>query len=119
MTMYKPVSNAYRADNKSIRNLLFEICEHYSDRKFIMKSEVFHSYCREGACNYSIRYCNNEDGSTLLTFKGPIIKGFVIECIIYAHPNEYGVDSEIEEIYFQGELRYQKPQDATEAVLLF
>lgn len=119
MALYNVVSKAYRADSKSIKELLFEICQNDKQRKFIMKSQVFHNFCREGLCNYSTRGCS-DDGKTLISLKGPLISGFTIECVIHAHDNEYGVDAEIEEIYYQGNMLYQKPlEENAEALLLF
>lgn len=119
MSLYKVVSKAYRADSKSIKDVLFEICQNEKQRKFVLKSDVFHRFCREGACNYTSRGYS-DDGKTLITLKGPIISGFTIECVIYPHDNEYGVDTEIEEIYCQGSLIYQKPlEENAEALLLY
>ena len=122
--LYKPVHSAFRANERTIRDLIEMITQEefeYKDKEIILQSETFHHISKNGGCwNYSFGYTSEKDGGkTYMTISGGVLMKICIEYVIYAHPNEYGVDTRILKITDGNDVIYQAPEQATDAILLY
>lgn len=122
--LYKPASLAFRANEKSIIDLIelftrkdFE----HKEKEIVLQSETFHRLSKNGGCwNYSFGYTSEKDGGkTYMSISGGVLMKISISYVIYSRPNEYGVDTKIEKITDRGIEIYQAPKEATEAILLY
>lgn len=122
--LYKPAEVAFRADEKSIMDLieLFakEDFEH-KDKEIVLQSETFHRLSKKGACyNYALGYTSEEQGGkTYMTISGGVLRRIRINYVIYAKPNKYGVDSKIKSITNEDVVMYQVPKETAGAILLY
>lgn len=124
MLYYKPIKAAFRADEKSIMDLLELFAEEdfeHKNKEIVLQSETLHRLSKKGACcNYSLGYTSEEDGGkTYMIISGGVLRKIRINYVVYAKPNKYGVDSKIEKITNEDVVIYQVPEKATEAILLY
>lgn len=122
--LYKPAAAAFRANEKSIIDLVKLFAKkdfEHKDKEIVLQSETFHKLSKNGGCwNYSLGYTSEEDGGkTYMTISGGVLMRISISYVIYSKPNQYGVDTKIETIADEGVEIYKAPKEATEAILLY